>query len=568
VRSNEVDSTPLALMPIPLRVDAPNRGAFRFLPHILSVVFGVGSAAWFYFSVPGLTGWQRWAPVAIGVVFVASGIVGFVRELRMRADREADQRALEQHADAPWRVRPEWRERDLHTGARLDRSFLAFTLAWNVFAWFFTYLAWTAEPGTSEGPAWIVGFFPLIGLGFIAKVGVDLARIRKFGDTVLSMEPMPYRLGRPCRGTVRVRLRRDALPEDGFLVRLSCMRQQVRYVRESDGDRKRRIDRSLLWRDETRLSGAPTMGGTHVEVPFEFEVPADVSASTPLPLDNRVLWEVAVEAAVPGLDLDARFEIPVFPPDASSIGSGRAAGAEVESGAPQSLMAEGPGASGALQPIPQWSFDEPLTRGIELIEEPDLFELRFSAARRRKDAVIMGVLGAALLAGAFPLLGVSLLGGALLLLMGPLLLYGSVQQATNDTVLRVEDGRIEVTHDGVGMPEDVDFAVELVEEVRVDAGSSAADNTRYTLALVARADEDLGHLQDQSDQAMTIMSRFGMDEEHPAMEAMRKGALRPTVPVAYDLSDKDEADWLAFKIQEAVDRARSGSGEAAPDPTD
>jgi hypothetical protein len=216
---------------------------------------------------------------------------------------------------------------------------------------------------------------------------------------------------------------------------------------------------------------------------------------------------------------------------------------------------------------PAWAFDQPLTEGIVLVDEPDLFELHFTAARKRKGAIILGVLGAALLIGGVPALAASAGLGFVMLLMGGFFVYGSIQQGTNDTVLRVENGRVEVTHDGIGMPADVDFAAGQVEEVLVHlATNTASENARYAISLIARAGEGLEHLQGQAGQVMGLMSKLGVDEDHPAMEAMREGAERPRVMVADDLSNKAEADWLALRIREAVGPRPASDSSHRPPP--
>jgi hypothetical protein len=143
--------------------------------------------------------------------------------------------------------------------------------------------------------------------------------------------------------------------------------------------------------------------------------------------------------------------------------------------------------------------------------------------------------------------------------MGGFLLYGGIQQGTNDTVLRVAEGRLQVTHDGIGMPADVDVRAGQVEEVLVHLESdSPSENAAYAISLVARAGEGLEHVQEQANRVMDVMSRFGVDEAHPVMDAMREGAERPRILVAGGLTDKDEADWLAYRVQQAARRAGTG----------
>lgn len=534
----------------------------RFVVPAILAAAGIGLMVWHRQQQLGLTGWQRYVPYAMGGLFVFAGLRSIVTELRRGADREAAERALKEHRDAPWRVRPEWRSNELVAGAPVSRFLLAFALFWNAVSWPAAVLIirseYQAGGGSTEPGVWAMALFPAIGLGMLGKLAYEVLRVWKFGRTRVALDAMPLRLGRSCRGRMRVKLRRDAMPEDGFLVKVSCYRQRVRYVRDSDGDRKRRIERDLLWRDESRFQGDPAMDGTAVEVPFAFTLPRDMPSSTPLKLEERMLWEVSVEAEVPGIDFRAAVEVPVFPPDAAAAEDGVIPGMASDAEAVEIGAGAGPGdAAGDAALV--GPLEKPLSDGIVLVDEPDLFELHFTAARKRKGAVVLGMVGAVFLLSGFPLMAASGLVGLIFLLMGGFLVYGSIQQGTNDTVLRVDKGQVSVTHDGMGMPADVRFPAAQVEEVVVDLGTGSSENARYAIALVARAGEGLEHLGEQADNVMGVMSKFGIGEQHPAMEAMKKGARQPRISVADDFTDKDEADWLASRIRQAI------RGEAGPD---
>jgi hypothetical protein len=574
VRSCDDVRTRWSFVPVPLRFTLPDRGAARFIGPLVFMAVGVGSMVWFHRNAPWLVGWQRYVPYAVGGIFVLQGVAALVGIFRKDAARATAERALEEHRDAPWRVRPEWRRNELGTAPALDRSLVSFAIVWNLFSWPLAFFLIRSERGSGDSAVWLIGLFPLIGMAVLGKVGLDLARMRKFGDTVFALDPMPYRLGRTCRGRIRARVPREVSPEGGFRVKVSCYRQRVRHVRDSDGGRKRRVERDLLWRDETRLRGEFTMDGARVEIPFSFDLPEDAPPSTPLKLDNRIAWEVSADADLPGLDFSARVEVPVFPAEPGSAGleegpTGRQDHIEGRHDEPTPAAGVGEGVSGAVpgdeSPASPWMFDEPLTPGIRLVDEPDLFELYFTAERKRRSAVILGGLAALLLIGGVPMLPVSGGVGLVMLLMGAFMAFGTIQQATNDTVLRIGDGRVVVDHDGVGMPADVDVPVDGVEEVLVHLGSStAAENARYTISLVALAEGGLEHLKEQADRAMGVLTKLGVDEDHPAMDAMREGAERPRVLVADDLADKDEADWLAARIRAALRRELARAPDAPP----
>lgn len=569
------------------RFALPEGGLRRLLVPGLFVVAGTGVAVWQALRGPRVEGWWGLAPWGAGLVFALIGLGTIAGELRRAGARRAGRRALDENRAAPWRVRPEWRGDEVAAEGGARRPSLVFAVLWNLLSWPLAVVLIRAEGPRGDPAVWLVTLFPLIGLAMLARWAVEVRRARKFGPTSVACTPMPARLGRPLQGRILTRLAPDRLPADGVLVRLSCYRQRVRWERDSDGDRSKKIERDLVWRDETRIRQAGTAVDGRAEIDFAFAVPADPPPSTPLKLESRIVWEVSAEAAVPGLDLDARIEIPVFapdevaaPPDPRPEGDtpgpdGAPPGDErIAGGAPDADDADAPTERGAPVPGPDapargapgshgagaaWPFDEPLTEGIVLVDGPGEFELHFTAARTRRGAVTLGVLGILFGVGGVPLMMASGLMGLIFSVVGAFLVYGSVQQATNDTVLRVAGGRVEVTHDGIGMPDDVALPVAQVDEVVVHLGSGSSTQSSYSLSLQAADATGLEHVRRQADRIVGVLSRFGVSESHPAVAAMQEGARRPRIQVAGQLTDKDEADWLAGRIREAL-RRESGRG--------
>lgn len=540
-------------MLVSIRFHSDGRGGpSRFIVPGLMMVAGGAIIAWTYMQPTGFTGWERWVPWLFGGLFLVSGARSLLGEFRRDREEEDAQRRLDEHRDAPWRVRPEWQTNELTAGAPVSRFLIVFALFWNAVSWPAAVLLIRSEfqsagetPGSVDPAVWAMALFPAVGLVVAARVAYQLFRAWKYGRTRVSLDALPLRLGETGGGRMRVKMRRTALPADGFLMKVSCYRQRVRYERGTDGKRKRRIVRDLLWRDEVRQEGDPAMDGTAVEVPFAFTLPGDMPPSDPLKREERILWEVSGEADVKGIDFRAAVEVPVFPGEAGTGAGG----------------SEAPGLAGAPAGDDVPPLDRPLSPGIVLVDEPEAFELHFTAARKRKGAILLGVIGTVFLLIGVPLLGASFLVAIVFVLVGGFLVYGSIQQGTNDTVLQVRDGRLSVAHDGVGMPADVDFDVALVEEVKVELGRTSSDNARYAIHIVARKGEGLEALGAQAERAMAIVSKLGAGQDHPVMEAMQDGAGRPRIPVADDFRDKAEAEWLAARIRTAVARevGRAGS---------
>ncbi len=523
----------------------------RLVVPALFAVVGGGTIVWSLFNAPPRTDWLRFVPHAVGAIFMLSGVGAIATEFQRAEEREADLKALEQHRDAPWLVRPAWRTRELIATQRVDRSLLLVAIFWNLVSWPLAFFVLETESGSGESASWLVLLFPIVGLGLLAPIVLGHLRTRKFPRSVIALDQIPMRLGQPCTGALRATVRMEAPPERGVLVKASCYRQRVRHVRDSDGDRSRRVERELLWRDEGRFEVRSGWGGEEIEVPFAFDLPSEPPPSTPLPLENRILWELSAEAEVPGLDFHAQAEIPVFPPDPDAMNSGETE--PTATSAPGGEIPESPSSRPPGEPAIEWAFDEPLSEGIRMIDEPDLFELHFSAVRKRRAALLMAALGTVfMLIGALTTLG-AVLVGLIFVVVGGFLIFGSIQQGTNDTVLSVENATVEVRHDGIGMPEDVHLPVRRVTDVVVHLdGSGSSGNASYAISLLAEAGEGLEHLDRQMENVMNLMSRFGVGDDHPAMDTMRDAAEQPKIAVADAFSEKAEADWLASKIRAAL----------------
>lgn len=544
----------------------------RIVPALFSLVF-VAAGAYVIISFPasGSGGFEAYMPMLMGGIFVLVGGYGFVQALRNNQRRDEAQKQLEKHADEPWKVRSEWRSREIVAKGTLDRGLIFFTVFWNLISWPVAYFALFEEAAAQEDAAiYLVLLFPLIGLGFFAKILYEYRRMQKFGSTLLELETMPARLGDRVSGILKTGVAAGDQPEDGFHVKVSCYQQYVRYTRDSDGDRKKKIERDLLWRDEARERGQAYGNGAKLQVPFTFELPTDMPPSTPLKTETRKLWEVEIDADLPGIDYADSVEIPVFPPEEGTIPGESSVpsetGAEAgTTGTSSSVGAEGDGAPARDSDVPDaaehmaprydedWDIDGPTTKGITIDDAPGNFEVHFGSSRTRKQAIIMGIIGLGMLVGGFFLFGASVIFALIMIGLGGLLVYGGIQQATNDTVVRIRNGMIEVTHDGIGMPDDVRFPLSDLDTVtvRLDGQNESAT---YGLFLVARPGADLPELKDQAARADKIMSNMGVTADNPIREQMEEAQNQPTVRVAGGLSDKVEADWLAHKIQEAAEQ--------------
>ncbi len=112
-------------------------------------------------------------------------------------------------------------------------------------------------------------------------------------------------VGGSLAGVVRVPI--DLNPEDGFRETFTCWR-----VATSDSADDRTTRQDILWQSSCVVRKLDALAAAHSAIPVQFHVPFD-AAPTSLPDDSTVIiWRLDIEAAAPGVDLHASFDVPVF----------------------------------------------------------------------------------------------------------------------------------------------------------------------------------------------------------------------------------------------------------------
>lgn len=515
----------------------------------------------------------------VGAAFVLFSGFGIYRAWRGR--RRAQHATLHerQYADAPWRVRPEWRSAEL-AETRPSGSEKYFAILWNAVAWpiagFFLYTE-LANPD----PDWavlLVLLFPLVGLVLAWQRLRHALHRRKFGVTALVMEEMPGRLGEPLRMRLKTGVRPDDAPEEGFHVRLSCYRRSIRYTTDSDGDRQRRVEKDLLWRDEKRVRGRTGGSGDRLEVLARFELPADPPPSTPEKHENRIMWELDAEADLPGLDFQTSFEIPVF--DSERGDRERKPEPTTGTAAPDQSAPPVPGgARDAGEALPEETdayadyevgatFTEPESEGITMERSPrGGLQLHFAAGRNKVMGALLAIFAVLLGLGGLLVLAESFFVALIFLLFAGFCGYGAWKMLTTASTLTVEAGKVTLVRGAFGRGTPVTFACEDLADVSIKANGQVGSKTHYDLVLhrhdmEARQQAAAG--EDAIDQIADFTERTGLvrgsDAEHATDQIKQSIQEQSTqLTVARGLINKQEADWIAATIREATRREASFS---------
>jgi len=149
-----------------------------------------------------------------------------------------------------------------------------------------------------------LGFlFPIIGIGLLTWAVLTTMRWRRFGASRFEMGPAT--LGGQLSGTIHTRFADVQSPR--VTLKLTCL---DRLTRGSGEDRDTR--ENILWREEYVVpEGQVGLGGLGASIPVNFAIPADAHETTAVGRSDGIVWVLAAEASLPGVDYKEDFDVPV-----------------------------------------------------------------------------------------------------------------------------------------------------------------------------------------------------------------------------------------------------------------
>jgi hypothetical protein len=210
----------------------------------------------------------------------------------------------EAHPDQPWIWRPDWAEGRVGSadGATAAVAWL-FAVCFGGFSIPLVLRAESIEQESGLGVMALAMLFPLAALGMLGWAVSATLRWRRFRGVYFELGTRPGVIGGRLSGTVH--LGQQITPEDGYTLRLSCVRRSHSGKNTSE---------TLVWHEEKTVprqqAGFGPSGST---VPVEFRVPIEAEPSSQDPAElPAVHWRLEVRASLPGADLASVFEVPVF----------------------------------------------------------------------------------------------------------------------------------------------------------------------------------------------------------------------------------------------------------------
>ena len=223
---------------------------------------------------------------------------------------------MDENADVtPMRSEKPWLSSDQWLGgiARSDGTRQLFVhwlsaVVWNLFGAALVYALWSQ--GWESFPVllrWLLVAFIAMGVPILLAALVYTARIARFRNLRLELDPFPGSIGGQVGGTIDLPVRRGV--DIDARVTLHCIRS---YMRGSGENRSRRED--VVW--SAQAPPALERSGTGTRLAFTFDVPDEDLPESELedirePEDYHY-WSIHVAGDLPGADLDQTFEVPVF----------------------------------------------------------------------------------------------------------------------------------------------------------------------------------------------------------------------------------------------------------------
>ncbi len=248
-----------------------------------------------------------WLAIGAGSLFVAVGIL-LIAGVAYGMRHVAHELTMhEQNPDKPWLWREDWAlgYAGEAGGTAGVIGIWVFAIFWNAISlpiWF----VFRRELERGNRAVLFGAIFPAAGV-FLLLLAIYLTfRLRRYGRTVCHFEGIPLALGHALRGDVEVQA--DIQPERGYVVRLACVKSVTR-----GSSRNRSTTETILWDDERTVGASSAMRSpVGTRVPFDFVTPPDAPTTDTRNSNDQTFWRLSIYADVPGVDLDASFQLPVF----------------------------------------------------------------------------------------------------------------------------------------------------------------------------------------------------------------------------------------------------------------
>ncbi|MGF1482776.1 MAG: hypothetical protein ACFBZ8_00250 [Opitutales bacterium] len=215
---------------------------------------------------------------------------------------------IKRHPNEPWLWNSKWADGRINNSSGLTGALALGGIAifWNLISWSVVIGIFTSDEAK---PAFVYVFliFPVVGIGLLVTAVYQIARWRKYGNSVFEMTELPGTLGGPLAGLVVVPSKVHT--KEGFRVKL----KNIHFYYTGTGKHRKRHE-VVLWETEQTIVEEGLMDDPHrTALPVFLDIPYDtLPTRTPGENDADISWKLEVTADTPGIDYKATFAVPVF----------------------------------------------------------------------------------------------------------------------------------------------------------------------------------------------------------------------------------------------------------------
>ncbi len=247
----------------------------------------------------------RWSLLGFKAIFLfvfgGVGLALLIYAWRLQPPKPVDAHTA---SETPWLQNPKWTTPSIRSGSRASMwGAIGFAVFWNLVSAPLPFLVYEEVLQKDNKPALLGLLFPAIGIMLLVWALRRTFEWRRFGPTLLTMDPFPGSIGGHVGGTIDLNLPFD--PAQEFEVSLTCLHSYL----SSGKNRSRR--ESAEWQDSTLAHAEPFGNGTRLSL--RFAVPAGLRESAAARDDDSYyLWRVSLSANLPGTDLDRDYDVPVY----------------------------------------------------------------------------------------------------------------------------------------------------------------------------------------------------------------------------------------------------------------
>ena len=244
----------------------------------------------------------RWASVGFKFIFLlifgGIGLAILVFAIKGKKVNTSAEAKL-----SPWLARPEWKNGSIKSDAKSGMYGVWFiTSFWNLMSYTAAIPATIDVFQKQNYMALVSWLFPLFGLGLLYWAIKKTKEWKRFGTTLLTMDPYPGSINGHVGGHIQLNMPYD--PKLKYKVTLNCV-----YSYSSGSGKNRSRHQTVKWQDQGYAKVKPA--GQNIFLQFCFDVPDNLPISEEVS-DSYHLWRLDLESEMDGTDLNRSFEIPVY----------------------------------------------------------------------------------------------------------------------------------------------------------------------------------------------------------------------------------------------------------------